>query len=49
MKDPTPLKPFEPVAYFEFESDTSVTVDIDAQRPCKYIMLKPVGFRKKPS
>lgn len=29
MKDPTPLKPWEPVAYFEFDLDTSITFDID--------------------
>lgn len=49
LKDPTPLKPYEPVAYFEFENDTSITVDIDFQRPCKFIMMKPTGFRKKPT
>ena len=51
MKDPTPIRPFEPVAFFEFENetDTSVTVEIDFKRSCKYIMLKPVGFRKKKS
>ena len=35
------------MAYFEFENETSLTLDIDFRRPCKYIMLKPVGFRKK--
>eukprot|EP00347_Sterkiella_histriomuscorum_P017580 403348792 len=49
LKDPTPLRPYEPVSYFEFESETSVSVDIDFQRSCKYIMLKPTGFRKKPT
>jgi len=29
MKDPTPLKPYEPVAYFEFESETVTKIDID--------------------
>jgi hypothetical protein len=48
MKDPTPLRHYEPVAYFEFDNETSITVDVDFKRPCKYIMLKPVGFRKKP-
>lgn len=49
MKDSTPLKVYEPVAYFEFDTDTQVTFDIDFQRPCKYILLKPTGFRKKPT
>lgn len=29
MKDSTPLKVYEPVAYFEFDSDTQMTFDID--------------------
>jgi len=29
LKDPNPLKPYEPVAYFEFESETMTKIDID--------------------
>lgn len=29
LKDPSPLKPYEPVAYFELDAETSTTVDID--------------------
>ena len=49
VKDPTPLRQHEPVAYFEFDSETIVTVSPDVQRSCRYIMLKPTGFRKKPT
>ena len=39
--------PYEPAAFFDFEgSDVQITVDIDFKRPCKYIFLKPTGFRK---
>jgi hypothetical protein len=48
MKDPRPLRPFEPVAFFEFDDRRSITVDIDYKRPCRYIMVKPTGFRSKP-
>jgi hypothetical protein len=49
LKDPSPLKAHEPVAYFEFDSDNHVTVEPDFRRLCKYIFLKPTGFRKKPT
>jgi hypothetical protein len=48
MKDPRPLRPFEPVAFFQFDHNLSITFDIDFQRPAKYIMLLPTHFRKKP-
>lgn len=48
MKDPTPLQQYEPVAFFEFDTETEITVDVDFKRSCKYIMLKPISFRKKP-
>lgn len=38
--------PYEPVAFFEFDKDIQLTVDIDFKRPCKYILLKPTAFRK---
>lgn len=47
-KDPRPLRPCEPVAFFEFDERQSLTVDVDFKRPCRYIMLKPTGFRSKP-
>lgn len=47
-KDPRPLRPCEPVAFFEFDERSSLTVDVDFKRPCRYIMLKPTGFRSKP-
>lgn len=43
------MKPWEPVAFFEMDNDPSITVDIDFQRSCRYIMLKPTGIRKKPT
>lgn len=48
LKDPRPLRPFEPVAFFEFDERPSVTVDIDFKKSCRFIMLKPTGFRTKP-
>jgi hypothetical protein len=48
MLDPRPLRPCEPVAFFEFDERPSLTLDIDFKRPCRYIMLKPTGFRSKP-
>lgn len=47
-KDPRPLRPCEPVAFFELDERLSLTVDIDFKRSCRYIMLKPTGFRSKP-
>ena len=29
MKDPRPLRPFEPVAFFQFDHNLSITFDID--------------------
>lgn len=49
LKDPTPLRQHEPVAYFEFDSDQQVMVEPDCRRMCKYVFLKPTGFRKKPN
>jgi len=48
MKDPRPLRPNEPVAFFQFDSAAQITFGIDFQRPARYIMLKPTGFRRKP-
>lgn len=48
LKDPRPLRPFEPVAFFEFDERLSITVDIDFKKSCRFIMLKPTGFRTKP-
>lgn len=48
MQDPSPLRPCEPVAFFEFDERPSLTIDIDFKRTCRYIMLKPTGFRSKP-
>ena len=47
LKDPTPLRAYEPVAYFEFDTETSITFEPDCQRSCRFIFLKPTGFRKK--
>ena len=43
------MKPFEPIGYFEFESETQLTFEPDCQRLGKYVFLKPTGFRKKPN
>ena len=48
MKDPSPLRPYEPIAYFELDADPQVQFEPDCQRLSKYVMLKPTGFRKKP-
>jgi len=48
MQDPKPLRAFEPVAFFEFDEKASMSVNLDFKRKCKYIMLKPTGFRTKP-
>mmetsp|Transcript_9033 Transcript_9033/g.8479 ORF Transcript_9033/g.8479 Transcript_9033/m.8479 type:complete len:137 (-) Transcript_9033:4995-5405(-) len=42
----TPLMPYEPAAFFEFEDqEITLTVEVDFKRPCKYIYLKPTAFR----
>ena len=43
-----PLQPHEPVAAFEMDSKTSVTIDLDQKYECRIILLKPTGYRKKP-
>jgi ubiquitin-activating enzyme E1 len=48
MKDPRPLRADEPVAYFQFDAQVQISVDIDFKRASRYVMLKPTGFRKKP-
>lgn len=48
MKDQRPLRQFEPVAFFEFDNSQEITFSLDFNRPAKYIMLLPTGFRKKP-
>lgn len=48
MQDPRPLRQCEPVAFFEFDERPSITIDIDFKKSCRYIMLKPTGFRSKP-
>lgn len=49
LKDPTPLRSYEPIAYFEMDSDNSLTFEPDCHRMCTYVFLKPTGFRKKPT
>jgi hypothetical protein len=49
MQDPRPLRPCEPVSFFEFDDRPSLTIDIDFKKSCRYIMLKPTGFRSKPN
>lgn len=48
LQDPRPLRACEPVAYFDFDDRLSINVDLDFKRPCRYILLKPTGFRTKP-
>jgi hypothetical protein len=48
MQDPRPLRSCEPVAFFEFDERPTLTIDIDFKHSCKYLMLKPTGFRMKP-
>jgi hypothetical protein len=48
MQDPRPLRPYEPVSFFEFDERPSITIDIDFKKSCRYIMFKPTGFRSKP-
>jgi hypothetical protein len=48
MKDPRPLRADEPVAFFQFDAEIRINVDIDFKRSSRYIMLKPTGLRKKP-
>ena len=48
VKDPSPHRPYEPVAYFEMDTDIQTQVELDFKKPCRYIFLKPTGFRKKP-
>lgn len=49
LKDPRPLRPNEPVAYFQFDASIQITFELDEQRPARYIMLKPTQFRQKPN
>jgi hypothetical protein len=49
LKDPSPHRPYEPVAYFEMDADISTQVELDFKKACKYIFLKPTGFRKRPT
>lgn len=46
--DHRPLQPYEPVSFFEFDEKPSLTIDLDYKRECRFIMLKPTGFRVKP-
>jgi len=48
VKDPTPLRQWEPIAYFEFENETQLTFEPDCQRSYRYFFLKPTQFRRKP-
>lgn len=47
-KDVRPLRPCEPVAFFQFDHSTQLTLSIEQSRPAKYVMLLPTGFRKFP-
>ena len=47
-QDPRPLRPYEPVSFFEFDERPSITIDIDHKQECRFVMLKPTGFRVKP-
>lgn len=49
LQDPRPLRPNEPVAFFQFDANIKITFELDEQRPARYIMLKPTGFRQKPN
>ena len=48
VKDPSPHRPYEPVAYFEMDVDVQTQIELDFKRSCRYVFLKPTGFRKKP-
>ena len=44
-----PIKAWEPVGCFEFEDCTEqLTIPLDVQRACNYMLLKPTNFRRKP-
>ena len=43
-----PLRENEPVAFFELGSNREITITLEQTRPCKFIMLMPTDFRKKP-
>jgi hypothetical protein len=49
MKDARPLRADEPAAFFELDDKSQMTFDVEFKRPCRYIMLKPTGFRSKPT
>lgn len=49
VKDPRPLRPNEPVAFFRFDANVQITFELDEARSARYIMLKPTGFRQKPN
>ena len=43
------LQPYEPAGFFEMDEGNEMIFSLDVQRPCKYIYLKPTGFRSKPT
>jgi hypothetical protein len=49
MKDSRPLRADEPAAFFELDEKNQMTFDVEFKRPSRYIMLKPTGFRSKPT
>ncbi len=42
------MLPNEPVAYFDIDDKTEIKVDIDYNRPIRFIKFIPTAFRKKP-
>ena len=43
-----PLKPHEPVAFFDFGQQEKLDLDIPFRSSCRYIKVMPTAFREQP-
>jgi hypothetical protein len=43
-----PLRENEPIAFFDLGAEHEITVSIEEARACKYVMLMPTDFRRRP-
>ena len=48
-EDPRPLQAHEPAGYFQMDDKNVVVCEFDSKRPCRYILVKPTGFREQPT
>jgi len=43
------LQPFEPAGFFQMNDSQEISISLNNERPCRYIYLKPTGFRMQPT